>query len=319
LTFLFKKAEKTKYGNYHRIRPFKNSYGSLHFLKNTIINLDQNTRNKAVFFNEYIYRVRFTVRVYRRIQSGDKLAGRHGNKGILARLVPISEIPHLPNGLPFHLVLNPLGIPSRINVGQIYETLLGLAGFFLGEYYSIPSFDERSQARLSSLTLVFEKLREARMYSRSNWIFNVQSPGKIPVVDGRTSEFIDEDVLVGESYILKLVHIVDEKIHSRSTGPYSLITQQPVRGRARNGGQRVGEIEIWALEGFGASYILQEILTIKSDDLIRRGSVLLEALLHNRSLTITLPDAFRVLACELQALCLDIILFSEELLVQKII
>jgi DNA-directed RNA polymerase subunit beta len=237
----------------------------------------------------------------------------------LARLVPISEIPHLPNGLPFHLVLNPLGIPSRINVGQIYETLLGLAGFFLGEYYSIPSFDERSQARLSSLTLVFEKLREARMYSRSNWIFNVQSPGKIPVVDGRTSEFIDEDVLVGESYILKLVHIVDEKIHSRSTGPYSLITQQPVRGRARNGGQRVGEIEIWALEGFGASYILQEILTIKSDDLIRRGSVLLEALLHNRSLTITLPDAFRVLACELQALCLDIILFSEELLVQKII
>jgi DNA-directed RNA polymerase subunit beta len=188
---------------------------------------------------------------------------------------------------------------------------LGLAGFFLGEYYSIPSFDERTQASISSLTFIFEKLRQASTKTRYNWLFNVRSPGKVPVIDGRTSEFIEEDVLVGESYILKLVHIVDAKIHSRSIGPYSLITQQPVRGRTRNGGQRVGEMEMWALEGFGASYILQEILTVKSDDLIGRGSVLLEALLYNTSLVINLPDAFRVLACELQALCLDIILFSE--------
>jgi hypothetical protein len=162
-------------------------------------------------------------------------------------------------------------------------------------------------------------LRQASVISRCKWLFNVRSPGKVPVIDGRTNEFIEEDVLVGESYILKLVHIVDEKIYSRSTGPYSLITQQPVRGRARNGGQRVGEIEIWALEGFGASYILQEILTVKSDDLIGRGSILLESLLYNRSLTITLPDAFRILACELQSLCLDIILFPESpFLIMKI-
>ena len=134
------------------------------------------------------------------------------------------------------------------------------------------------------------------------------------MIDGRTSELIKDDVLIGESYILKLVHIVDEKIHARSTGPYSMITQQPVRGRAQNGGQRVGEIEIWALEGFGASYILQEILTVKSDDLTGRGSTLLESLLLNESLIIELPNAFRVLACELQSLCLDIVLFSESYL-----
>jgi DNA-directed RNA polymerase subunit beta len=263
------------------------------------------------FFNISFYCVRFTVAIYRSIQSGDKLAGRHGNKGILSRLVPLSEIPYLQNGQPFHLVLNPLGIPSRINVGQIYETLLGLAGFFLGEYYSIASFDERTQGSMGSRSLVFEKLREASVKSRQNWLFNVTSPGKIPVFDGRTNGLIEENVLVGESYILKLVHIVDEKIHARSTGPYSLITQQPVRGRARNGGQRVGEIEMWALEGFGASYILQEILTVKSDDLIGRGSILLKALLNNQRIVVELPDAFRVLACELQALCLDIILFSK--------
>jgi DNA-directed RNA polymerase subunit beta len=140
----------------------------------------------------------------------------------------------------------------------------------------------------------------------------LRKPGKIPLFDGRTSEIIDQDVSVGESYILKLVHIVDDKIHARSTGSYSLITQQPLRGRSRNGGQRVGEIERWALEGFGTSYILQEILTVKSDDLIARGPRLLKALFQNRPLLVELPDTFRVLACELQALCLDITLFCED-------
>jgi DNA-directed RNA polymerase subunit beta len=242
---------------------------------------------------------------------GDKIAGRHGNKGILARLVPRSDIPYLPNGISLDLVLNPLGIPSRMNVGQMYEAVLGLAGFLLGEEFILPSFDERSQANIISRSFVFEKLREARVNTRQPWLFNLSQPGKFPLFDGRTGELIDQDVAVGESYILKLVHIVDNKIHARSTGSYSLITQQPLRGRSRNGGQRVGEIERWALEGFGTSYILQEILTVKSDDLIGRGSRLLKALFQNRPLLVELPDTFRVLACEIQALCLDIILFCD--------
>jgi DNA-directed RNA polymerase subunit beta len=221
------------------------------------------------------------------------------------RKYPISQMDFF-----LDLVLSPLGIPSRINVGQIYEALLGLAGFFLGEEYILPSFDERSQNVGESRDLVFRKLRHARAITHQTWLFNPSHPGKIPLFDGRTSESLYQDVLVGGSYILKLVHIVDEKIHARTVGPYSLISQQPVRGRARIGGQRVGEIEGWALEGFGTSYVFQEILTVKSDDLAGRGSALLESLLHNRPLTITLPDAFRVLVCELQALCLDILSFS---------
>jgi DNA-directed RNA polymerase subunit beta len=217
----------------------------------------------------------------------------------------------LPNGISLDLVLNPLGIPSRINVGQIYEAILGLSGFFLGEEFKLSSFDERSQVKMTSRSLVFDKLREARITTRQHWLFNLRQPGKVPIFDGRTSEIIDQDVSVGESYILKLVHIVDDKIHARSTGTYSLITQQPLRGRARNGGQRVGEIERWALEGFGTSYILQEILTVKSDDLVGRGPRLLKALFQNRPLLVKLPDTFRILACELQALCLDILLFCE--------
>jgi DNA-directed RNA polymerase subunit beta len=256
-------------------------------------------------------RIRFIIAIHRRIQIGDKLAGRHGNKGILTQFVPEVEIPYIPNGIPLDLVFNPLGIPSRINVGQMYESIIGLAGFFLGERYFFPSFDERSQLKISSRTIVFEKLREARVKTRYHWLFNPSCPGKIPLFDGRTNEFVNQEVAIGNAYILKLVHIVDEKLHARSTGPYSLITQQPVRGRARNGGQRVGEIEIWALEGFGSAYVLQEILTVKSDDLIGRGPRLSEALFYNRSLVVELPDAFRVLSCELQALCLDVFLFSE--------
>ena len=256
-------------------------------------------------------RIRIMISIYRRIRIGDKIAGRHGNKGILTRLIPNSNIPYLPNGISLDFVLNPLGIPSRINVGQIYEAVIGLAGFFLGEEFTLPSFDECNQAKIASRSLVFEKLCEARVKTRQSWLFNLRQPGKFPIFDGRTSEIIDQDVAVGESYILKLVHIVDNKIHVRDTGSYSLVTQQPLRGRARNGGQRVGEIERWALEGFGTSYILQEILTVKSDDLIGRGPRLLKAIFQNRPLLVRLPDTFRVLACELQALCLDIILFHK--------
>jgi DNA-directed RNA polymerase subunit beta len=207
------------------------------------------------------------------------------------------------------IALNPLGIPSRINVGQIYESLLGLAGLFLEEQYSLHCFDERILQKLASSHLVFEKLLEASVKTRQSWLFFPECPGKVTLFDGRTGEIIRQEVSVGESYVLKLMHIVDEKIHARATGPYSLITQQPVRGRARNGGQRVGEIEVWALEGFGAAHILQEILTVKSDDLIGRGNRLLITILKDQPLISDLPDSFRVLASDLQSLCLEIILF----------
>jgi DNA-directed RNA polymerase subunit beta len=290
----------------------KKSYNSPFFFFLNSHLIKDRKRINFMWSSQFFTRVRIIVSVYRRIRIGDKIAGRHGNKGILARLVPSSDIPYLPNGISLDLVLNPLGIPSRMNVGQIYEAVLGLAGFFLGEEFVLPSFDERSQASIVSRSLVFEKLREARIKTRQSWIFNLRQPRKLPIFDGRTGEIINQDVAVGESYILKLVHMVDNKIHARSTGSYSLITQQPLRGRARNGGQRVGEIERWALEGFGTSHILQEILTVKSDDLIGRGSRLLKALFQNRPLLIELPDTFRVLTCELQSLCLDIILFCED-------
>jgi DNA-directed RNA polymerase subunit beta len=254
-------------------------------------------------------RVLVSIAIHRKIQIGDKMAGRHGNKGILTCLVPTSSIPYLANGLSMDLVLNPLGIPSRINVGQIYESVLGLAGIFTGECYLIPSFDERTQAKIASRSIAFEKLCEVRVRIRQWCLFDPICLGKVLAQDGRTGESIGKGIALGESYILKLVHIVDEKVHARSTGPYSLVTQQPVRGRTRKGGQRVGEIEMWALEGFGASYVLQELLTIKSDDLIGRGFQLIHALLYNQSLIVEFSDAFRVLSCELQSLCLDIFLF----------
>jgi DNA-directed RNA polymerase subunit beta len=305
-SYFFEKIETKKktYNNESSSNP------SFFFFNSHLIKAQK--RVNPMWSSQLFTRVRIIISVYRRIRIGDKIAGRHGNKGILARLVPRSDIPYLPNGISLDLVLNPLGIPSRINVGQMYEAVLGLAGFFLGEEFVLPSFDERSQASIVSRSFVFEKLREARVNTRQTWLFNLSQPGKFPLFDGRTSEIIDQDVAVGESYILKLVHIVDNKIHARSTGSYSLITQQPLRGRARNGGQRVGEIERWALEGFGTSYILQEILTVKSDDLIGRGSRLLKALFQNRPLLVELPDTFRVLACEIQALCLDIILFCDD-------
>nr|BBI28724.1 beta subunit of RNA polymerase [Dinophyceae sp. MRD-151] len=286
-------------------------YSSENYFAN--VNYQKHPKHDQVtFLNNHIFiRIRFTIAIHRSIQIGDKLAGRHGNKGILSQFIPIVEIPYLPNGMSLDLVFNPLGIPSRMNVGQIYESVIGLAGFFLGERYLLPSFDDRNQLNIASRSLVLEKLREARIKTYYPWLFKSTCPGKIPLFDGRTNQIVNQELAIGNAYILKLVHIVSEKLHARSTGPYSLITQQPVRGRARNGGQRVGEIEIWALEGFGSAHILQEILTVKSDDLTGRGSILSEALFYNRSLVIELPDAFRVLSCELQALCLDVFFFSE--------
>jgi DNA-directed RNA polymerase subunit beta len=252
-----------------------------------------------------------TIHIYlaekRKIQVGDKMSGRHGNKGIVSQILPIQDMPFLPDGTPIDMVLNPLGVPSRMNVGQIYECLLGLAGKYLGEHYKISSFDEIYGPE-ASRSFVFNKLYEARCKTGFKWLFNPEYPGKIRLYDGRTGECYHQPVTVGKSYMLRLVHMVDDKIHMRSTGPYSLVTQQPLRGRSKQGGQRLGEMEVWALEGFGAAFTLLEMLTVKSDDLTGRMT-LWSNLILNKDLTIGTPEAFKVLICELQALCLDIGLF----------
>nr|AOH77163.1 beta subunit of RNA polymerase [Dunaliella salina] len=252
-----------------------------------------------------------TIHIYlaekRKIQVGDKMSGRHGNKGIVSQILPMQDMPFLPDGTPIDMVLNPLGVPSRMNVGQIYECLLGLAGKYLGEHYKISSFDEIYGPE-ASRSFVFSKLYEARCKTGFKWLFNPQYPGKIRLYDGRTGDCYHQPVTVGQSYMLRLVHMVDDKIHMRSTGPYSLVTQQPLRGRSKQGGQRLGEMEVWALEGYGAAFTLLEMLTVKSDDLTGRMT-LWSNLILNKDLTIGTPEAFKVLICELQALCLDIGLY----------
>jgi len=251
------------------------------------------------------------VKIYlaekRKIQVGDKMAGRHGNKGIVSQILPRQDMPYLPDGTPLDMVLNPLGVPSRMNVGQIYECLLGLASKYLKEFFRITPFDEIYGAQ-ASRSFVFSKLYEARLKTNQKWIFNPIYPGKIKIFDGRNGEPFDQAVTVGISYMLKLVHLVDDKLHARSTGPYSLVTQQPLRGRSKYGGQRLGEMEVWALEGYGAAFILLEMLTIKSDDITGRMTLWSNILLHNE-IYIGTPESFKVLVCELQALCLDIGLY----------
>jgi DNA-directed RNA polymerase subunit beta len=194
-----------------------------------------------------------------------------------------------------------------MNVGQIYECLLGLAGKYLGEYFRIAPFDEIYGAE-ASRSLVYSKLYEVRKKTGSKWIFNPNNPGKMYLYDGRTGESFDQAITVGQAYMLKLVHLVDDKIHARSTGPYSLVTQQPLRGRSKQGGQRLGEMEVWALEGYGAAFTLLEMLTIKSDDMTGRITLWSNIIL-NKEIYIGTPESFKVLVCELQALCLDIGLF----------
>jgi len=251
-----------------------------------------------------IVKVSILLAESRRVQVGDKMAGRHGNKGIVSRILPKYDMPYLPDGTSLDMVLNPLGIPSRMNVGQVYECLLGLAGTYLHENYKIAPFDEIAGAQVSR-SIVYKKLYDASKKAKKPWLFNPNFPGKIKLFDGRTGEPFDQHVLVGYSYILKLVHQVDEKIHARSTGPYSLVTQQPLRGRSKHGGQRLGEMEVWALEGFGAAYTLQELLTVKSDDMKGRHQVM-DSILTNVPMQLGTPESFKVLVRELQSLCLDI-------------
>jgi DNA-directed RNA polymerase subunit beta len=239
------------------------------------------------------------VRVYvaqkRKIAQGDKMAGRHGNKGVIARILPSEDMPYMPDGTPVELVLNPLGVPSRMNLGQVLETHLGWAAHALGLKVATPVFDGASEE-----TIEDELVRAG-----------LPKGGKITLRDGRTGDAFDHEVTVGYIYMLKLAHLVEDKIHARSTGPYSLVTQQPLGGKAQFGGQRFGEMEVWALEAYGASHILQEILTVKSDDIVGRVKAYEAIVKGENTLEAGIPESFRVLVKELEGLALGVEIQSD--------
>lgn len=246
------------------------------------------------------------VRVYlaqkRKVSVGDKVAGRHGNKGIVSRILPVEDMPFLPDGRAVDVVLNPLGVPSRMNVGQTYETMLGLAAFLSGKIYEVPPFDEMYGEEASCIA-VRNELDEAIEALGVDWIYN---SGKATLLDGRSGEPFSNPVAIGYMLLMKLVHLVDDKIHARSIGPYSLVTQQPLGGKAQFGGQRFGEMEVWALEAYGAAYTLQEMLTIKSDDVTGRSRAY-EAIVRGDNLSRPgIPESFKVLVRELQSIGLDL-------------
>lgn len=268
----------------------------------------ENIRNVSA---DTINLVRIFIAEVRKIKIGDKMAGRHGNKGVVSKIIPIQDMPYLPDGTIVDMILNPLGVPSRMNVGQIFESLLGLAGDQLNKRFKILPFDEMYN-REASRILINNKLKKAALQTNKSWLFNKNCPGKILLRDGRTGEYFDNPILVGKSYILKLIHLVDDKIHARSTGPYSLISQQPVRGRSREGGQRFGEMEVWALEAYGAAYTLQELLTIKSDDIDGRNNVYYAIVNGLVIPDLGIPESFKVLLRELNALGLDITTYKIE-------
>ncbi|MFN3346395.1 MAG: DNA-directed RNA polymerase subunit beta, partial [Candidatus Bipolaricaulaceae bacterium] len=242
------------------------------------------------------------VKVYvaqrRRIAVGDKLAGRHGNKGVIAAILPVEDMPFLPDGTPVDVVLNPLGVPSRMNLGQIFETNLGWLASLRGEKVASPPFDGAKEEEI--LTELSAELKKRGLSDGS------RADGKVILRDGRTGEPFQSPVTVGTMYLLKLEHIAADKIHARSTGPYALITQQPLGGRAHFGGQRLGEMEVWALEAYGAASLLQEMLTLKSDD-VRGRVALYKAILRNEDFPRPgIPESFKVLWQELRCLGLSL-------------
>ena len=240
--------------------------------------------------------IRCYIATKRKISVGDKMAGRHGNKGVISRILPEEDMPFLPDGTPVDIVLNPLGVPSRMNLGQVLEVHLGMAARALGYKVATPVFDGAKDEEIKEL------FRKA----------GLSEDGKTVVYDGRTGEPFDHPITVGVMYMLKLHHLVDDKIHARSTGPYSLVTQQPLGGKAQFGGQRFGEMEVWALEAYGAAYTLQEMLTVKSDDIVGRVKTY-EAIVKGENVPEPgVPEGFKVLVKELQSLGLDIKLLSED-------
>jgi DNA-directed RNA polymerase subunit beta len=243
-----------------------------------------------------IQAIKVFIAMKRKLSVGDKVSGRHGNKGIIAKIVPEEDMPRLPDGTPVEIVLNPLGVPSRMNVGQILETHLGWAARQLGLFIATPVFDGISELKIKDL------LKQA----------GLPGSGKTRLHDGVTGEVLDQEVTVGHIYMMKLYHLVDDKIHARSTGPYSLITQQPLGGKAQFGGQRFGEMEVWALEAYGAAYTLQELLTVKSDDVEGRAKIYEGIVKGDLEFTPGLPESVNVLIRELQSLCLNVELEREE-------
>jgi DNA-directed RNA polymerase subunit beta len=264
----------------------------------------ENQEDIQKFYDEKVNRIRKgdelppgvikMVKVYvamkRRLSVGDKLAGRHGNKGVVSKILPEEDMPYLPDGTPVDIVLNPLGVPSRMNIGQILETHLGWAAHALGLHIATPVFDGASEMEIKAM------LKEAGLPLR----------GQTVLYDGKTGEPFDQEVTVGYMYIMKLHHLVDDKLHARSIGPYSLVTQQPLGGKAQFGGQRLGEMEVWALEAYGAAHTLQEFLTVKSDDVPGRTRIYESIVKGQNTLESGLPESFNVLVKELQSLCLDV-------------
>jgi DNA-directed RNA polymerase subunit beta len=241
--------------------------------------------------------VKVYVAMKRKIQVGDKMAGRHGNKGVISITVPEEDMPYMPDGRPVDIILNPLGVPSRMNVGQILETHLGWAATELDIYVSTPVFEGARESEIKSL------LEEA----------NLPASGQVTLYDGKTGVPFQKPITVGYMYIMKLHHLVDDKIHARSIGPYSLVTQQPLGGKAQFGGQRLGEMEVWALEAYGAAYTLQEFLTVKSDDVTGRARVYEAIVKGDANLEPGVPESFHVLIKELQSLGLDVDLLEEKI------
>jgi DNA-directed RNA polymerase subunit beta len=239
--------------------------------------------------------IKVYIAMKRKVQVGDKMAGRHGNKGVVAMILPEEDMPYLPDGTPVEIVLNPLGVPSRMNVGQILETHLGWAAKKLGLHIATPVFEGAKESEIK------DKLKEA----------GLPTNGQIELFDGKTGQPFKRPVTVGYAYILKLHHLVDDKIHARSIGPYSLVTQQPLGGKAQFGGQRLGEMEVWALEGYGAAYTLQEFLTVKSDDVTGRARMYEAIVKGDATLEPGVPESFHVLIKELQSLGLDVELLEK--------
>ena len=237
-----------------------------------------------------IKQVKVFVASKRKLSVGDKMAGRHGNKGVVAKIVPEEDMPFLPDGTAVDIVLNPLGVPSRMNVGQVLETHLGIAAKALGFKVATPVFDGIPESKIR------QYLKDA----------DLSEDGKTVLFDGRTGEQFQQRVVVGQIYMLKLGHMVADKIHARAVGPYSLVTQQPLGGKAQYGGQRYGEMEVWAMEAYGAAYTLQELLTVKSDDVPGRTRIYESIVKGDNSLQAGTPESFNVLIKEMQSLCLDV-------------
>jgi len=290
--------------------------------------------------------VKVYIAIKRRLQVGDKMAGRHGNKGVLSRILPQEDMPYMEDGTPVEIVLNPLGVPSRMNVGQILETHLGLAARGLGDQIRAVLEEQYSEKALKkqikeayndrALDAFIDGLNEDDLKVLARRLFQgvpmaspvfegvsedlikteikragFDSSGQMTLYDGNTGDAFREKVTVGIMYMLKLHHLVDDKIHARSIGPYSLVTQQPLGGKAQFGGQRLGEMEVWAMEAYGAAHALQEFLTVKSDDVAGRTRMYEAIVKGKHTLEAGLPESFNVLIKELQALCLDVDLLEE--------